>query len=182
MYLLQHLRKLNNFNSYLAILSALDSAPIRRLEWQKQTSEVRWLGQRCRLSLIEDDHDCIHLLCIITPPPHSSLRDWRNIAPWLTAPPPSEHTELLWRRWSLRASRTCKWLKAAVFRLIKVTATMWHSSSLFQGSHSPGLDLRPPWEPGPHRREGQLLQTLAAVQHTGQHAALPASVSPLAWI
>ncbi|XP_053505304.1 rap guanine nucleotide exchange factor 1b isoform X2 [Ictalurus furcatus] len=35
----QHLRKLNNFNSYLAILSALDSAPIRRLEWQKQTSE-----------------------------------------------------------------------------------------------------------------------------------------------
>lgn len=38
--LTQHLRKLNNFNSYLAILSALDSAPIRRLEWQKQTSEV----------------------------------------------------------------------------------------------------------------------------------------------
>uniref|UniRef100_A0A3B4ZDG3 Rap guanine nucleotide exchange factor 1-like n=1 Tax=Stegastes partitus TaxID=144197 RepID=A0A3B4ZDG3_9TELE len=38
-FLLQHLRKLNNFNSYLAILSALDSAPIRRLEWQKQTSE-----------------------------------------------------------------------------------------------------------------------------------------------
>ena len=36
----QHLRKLNNFNSYLAILSALDSAPIRRLEWQRQTSEV----------------------------------------------------------------------------------------------------------------------------------------------
>lgn len=36
----QHLRKLSNFNSYLAILSALDSAPIRRLEWQKQTSEV----------------------------------------------------------------------------------------------------------------------------------------------
>ena len=37
--LLQHLRKLNNFNSYLAVLSALDSAPVRRLEWQKQTSE-----------------------------------------------------------------------------------------------------------------------------------------------
>lgn len=44
---LQHLRKLNNFNSYLAILSALDSAPIRRLEWQKQTSEVSgWEGGR----------------------------------------------------------------------------------------------------------------------------------------
>uniref|UniRef100_A0A671N8U3 CRK SH3-binding GNRP n=1 Tax=Sinocyclocheilus anshuiensis TaxID=1608454 RepID=A0A671N8U3_9TELE len=38
--IMKHLRKLNNFNSYLAILSALDSAPIRRLEWQKQTSEV----------------------------------------------------------------------------------------------------------------------------------------------
>ncbi|KAJ8261384.1 hypothetical protein COCON_G00171070 [Conger conger] len=37
--IMKHLRKLNNFNSYLAILSALDSAPIRRLEWQKQTAE-----------------------------------------------------------------------------------------------------------------------------------------------
>ena len=37
--LFQHLRKLNNFNSYLAVLSALDSAPVRRLEWQRQTSE-----------------------------------------------------------------------------------------------------------------------------------------------
>uniref|UniRef100_A0A3Q3IV55 Rap guanine nucleotide exchange factor (GEF) 1b n=1 Tax=Monopterus albus TaxID=43700 RepID=A0A3Q3IV55_MONAL len=37
--LTQFTEKLNNFNSYLAILSALDSAPIRRLEWQKQTSE-----------------------------------------------------------------------------------------------------------------------------------------------
>lgn len=44
---LQHLRKLNNFNSYLAILSALDSAPIRRLEWQKQTSEVRGRWKFC---------------------------------------------------------------------------------------------------------------------------------------
>uniref|UniRef100_A0A673VTZ1 Rap guanine nucleotide exchange factor 1 n=1 Tax=Suricata suricatta TaxID=37032 RepID=A0A673VTZ1_SURSU len=42
--IMKHLRKLNNFNSYLAILSALDSAPIRRLEWQKQTSEVRGWG------------------------------------------------------------------------------------------------------------------------------------------
>ncbi|XP_042898882.1 guanine nucleotide-releasing factor 2 isoform X2 [Parasteatoda tepidariorum] len=33
------LRKLNNFNSYLAILSALDSAPIRRLEWQRNITE-----------------------------------------------------------------------------------------------------------------------------------------------
>lgn len=44
---LQHLRKLNNFNSYLAILSALDSAPIRRLEWQKQTSEVSSHDRPC---------------------------------------------------------------------------------------------------------------------------------------
>ncbi|XP_050532986.1 guanine nucleotide-releasing factor 2 isoform X2 [Daktulosphaira vitifoliae] len=33
------LRKMNNFNSYLALLSALDSAPIRRLEWQKYITE-----------------------------------------------------------------------------------------------------------------------------------------------
>ncbi|XP_036185190.1 rap guanine nucleotide exchange factor 1 isoform X7 [Myotis myotis] len=46
--IMKHLRKLNNFNSYLAILSALDSAPIRRLEWQKQTSEaVLWSQCTC---------------------------------------------------------------------------------------------------------------------------------------
>ncbi|XP_038063807.1 rap guanine nucleotide exchange factor 1-like isoform X1 [Patiria miniata] len=44
---MKHLRKLNNFNSYLAILSALDSAPIRRLEWQKQT--VEGLQEYCQL-------------------------------------------------------------------------------------------------------------------------------------
>uniref|UniRef100_A0A3B4F6M4 Rap guanine nucleotide exchange factor 1 n=1 Tax=Pundamilia nyererei TaxID=303518 RepID=A0A3B4F6M4_9CICH len=53
--IMKHLRKLNNFNSYLAILSALDSAPIRRLEWQKQTSEVR------RLGLILQDLTFVHL-------------------------------------------------------------------------------------------------------------------------
>jgi Rap guanine nucleotide exchange factor 1 len=37
--IMKHLRKLNNFNSYLAILSALDSAPIRRLEWQRSITE-----------------------------------------------------------------------------------------------------------------------------------------------
>ncbi|KAG5675645.1 hypothetical protein PVAND_005533 [Polypedilum vanderplanki] len=37
--IMKHLRKINNYNSYLAILSALDSAPIRRLEWQKSTTE-----------------------------------------------------------------------------------------------------------------------------------------------
>ncbi|KAG8264014.1 Rap guanine nucleotide exchange factor 1 [Homalodisca vitripennis] len=36
---MKHLRKINNFNSYLALLSALDSAPIRRLEWQKHITE-----------------------------------------------------------------------------------------------------------------------------------------------
>ncbi|XP_013883598.1 rap guanine nucleotide exchange factor 1 [Austrofundulus limnaeus] len=38
--ILKHLRKLNNFNSYLSILSALDSAPLRRLDWQRNTSET----------------------------------------------------------------------------------------------------------------------------------------------
>ncbi|XP_059483665.1 guanine nucleotide-releasing factor 2 isoform X2 [Neocloeon triangulifer] len=36
---MRHLRKVNNFNSYLALLSALDSAPIRRLEWHRQITE-----------------------------------------------------------------------------------------------------------------------------------------------
>lgn len=36
---MKHLRKMNNFNSYLGLLSALDSAPIRRLEWQKHITE-----------------------------------------------------------------------------------------------------------------------------------------------
>uniref|UniRef100_A0A674HEI7 Rap guanine nucleotide exchange factor 1 n=1 Tax=Taeniopygia guttata TaxID=59729 RepID=A0A674HEI7_TAEGU len=54
--IMKHLRKLNNFNSYLAILSALDSAPIRRLEWQKQTSEAVVI-----LGLILQDLTFVHL-------------------------------------------------------------------------------------------------------------------------
>jgi len=37
--IMKWLRKMNNFNSYLAVLSALDSAPIRRLEWQKNITD-----------------------------------------------------------------------------------------------------------------------------------------------
>lgn len=37
--IMKHLRKINNYNSYLALLSALDSAPVRRLEWQKTITE-----------------------------------------------------------------------------------------------------------------------------------------------
>lgn len=37
--IMKYLRKMNNFNSYLALLSALDSAPITRLEWQKHITE-----------------------------------------------------------------------------------------------------------------------------------------------
>lgn len=73
--IMKHLRKLNNFNSYLAILSALDSAPIRRLEWQKQTSEG--LAEYCtlidssssfrayRAALSEVDPPCIPYLGLI---------------------------------------------------------------------------------------------------------------------
>lgn len=106
---LQHLRKLNNFNSYLAILSALDSAPIRRLEWQKQTSEVRerasWVIVSCRLKWHCSNHHapCIYTSSVV------SCRDWRNIAHWSTAPPHSEHTELLWLKWSLLVFRICEW-------------------------------------------------------------------------
>lgn len=35
----QNLRKMSNFNSLLALLSALESTPIRRLEWQKGVAE-----------------------------------------------------------------------------------------------------------------------------------------------
>ncbi|XP_062584214.1 rap guanine nucleotide exchange factor 1-like isoform X5 [Saccostrea cucullata] len=45
--IMKHLRKLNNFNSYLAILSAVDSAPIRRLEWPRQNLEA--LKEFCQL-------------------------------------------------------------------------------------------------------------------------------------
>ncbi|GAB0095924.1 Ras-like guanine nucleotide exchange factor [Sergentomyia squamirostris] len=37
--IMKHLRKIKNFNSYLALLSALDSALIRRLEWQKTITD-----------------------------------------------------------------------------------------------------------------------------------------------
>ncbi|KAF6026200.1 C3G [Bugula neritina] len=39
-HILKHLRKHNNFNSLLALLSALDSAPISRLDWPKQEKEM----------------------------------------------------------------------------------------------------------------------------------------------
>ncbi|KAL6042160.1 hypothetical protein STEG23_001860 [Scotinomys teguina] len=62
--IMKHLRKLNNFNSYLAILSALDSAPIRRLEWQRQTSElVSFRAYRAALSEVEPP--CIPYLGLI---------------------------------------------------------------------------------------------------------------------
>ena len=45
--IMKELRKHNNFNSYLALLSALDSAPIRRLEWCKNITES--LKEHCTL-------------------------------------------------------------------------------------------------------------------------------------
>ena len=46
---MRHLRKLNNFNSYWALSAALVSAPICRLEWQKQITE----GVKEYLALID---------------------------------------------------------------------------------------------------------------------------------
>lgn len=102
------------------------------------------------------------------------LRDWKNIARWLTVPPPSERTEPLWLKWSLHASRTCESMKTCTGLFLAAAA--WPHSFVLQGSYSAGSDLCPPREPRLHWWEGQLLQTLAAVQHSGQHAALPASV------
>ena len=45
--IMKELRKHNNFNSYLALLSALDSAPIRRLEWCKSITDN--LKEHCAL-------------------------------------------------------------------------------------------------------------------------------------
>jgi Rap guanine nucleotide exchange factor 1 len=39
-FVFQHLKKMNNFNSYLAILSAVDSGPVQRLDWSKNIIEV----------------------------------------------------------------------------------------------------------------------------------------------
>lgn len=73
--IMRHLRKLNNFNSYLAILSAVDSAPIRRLEWQKPNLEA--LKEFCQLidstgsfrnyrqSLAETEPPCIPYIGLI---------------------------------------------------------------------------------------------------------------------
>ncbi|XP_019643275.1 PREDICTED: rap guanine nucleotide exchange factor 1-like isoform X2 [Branchiostoma belcheri] len=73
--IMKHLRRFNNFNSYLAILSALDSAPIRRLEWQKQTTDG--LAEYCtlidstssfrayRAALAEAEPPCIPYLGLI---------------------------------------------------------------------------------------------------------------------
>ncbi|XP_025112500.1 rap guanine nucleotide exchange factor 1-like isoform X4 [Pomacea canaliculata] len=73
--IMRYLRKLRNFNSYLAILSALDSAPVRRLEWQKQNVEA--LQEFCQLidssssfrayrqALAETEPPCIPYLGLI---------------------------------------------------------------------------------------------------------------------
>jgi len=39
-HILKHLRKHNNFNSLLALLSALDSAPVSRLDWPRQEKDM----------------------------------------------------------------------------------------------------------------------------------------------
>ncbi|XP_014662463.1 PREDICTED: guanine nucleotide-releasing factor 2-like [Priapulus caudatus] len=73
--IMKHLRRLNNFNSYLALLSALDSAPIRRLDWVKQITET--LKEYCelidssasfrayRLALAETEPPCIPYIGLI---------------------------------------------------------------------------------------------------------------------
>lgn len=38
--IMKHLRIVGNYNSYLAILSALDSGPIRRLDWSKHITDL----------------------------------------------------------------------------------------------------------------------------------------------
>ncbi|KAK0396332.1 hypothetical protein QR680_001675 [Steinernema hermaphroditum] len=49
---MKNLRKMGNFNSYLAILSALDSGPIRRLDWSKTVQE----HLREHISVMDSSH------------------------------------------------------------------------------------------------------------------------------
>lgn len=56
--IMKHLRKINNFNSYLALLSALDSAPIRRLEWQKNITEGLKEYCACRFRRTKHVSEC----------------------------------------------------------------------------------------------------------------------------
>lgn len=46
-----------------------------------------------------------------------------------------------------------------------------------QGAHPAGPHLRSPGKPRLYRWQGEFFQTVAAVQHPGQHAVLPAGVS-----
>nr|XP_054770085.1 rap guanine nucleotide exchange factor 1-like [Lytechinus pictus] len=64
---MKHLRKLNNFNSYLAVLSALDSAPVRRLEWQRQT--VEGLKEYCTLIDSSSSFRCYRAALAMAEPP-----------------------------------------------------------------------------------------------------------------
>ncbi|GFR69569.1 Rap guanine nucleotide exchange factor 1 [Elysia marginata] len=73
--IMRHLKELHNFNSYLAILSAVDSAPVRRLEWPEKNLEIlHKLGQLIdsrssfkayRQALAETDPPCIPYLGLI---------------------------------------------------------------------------------------------------------------------
>ncbi|XP_012945561.1 rap guanine nucleotide exchange factor 1 [Aplysia californica] len=65
--IMRHLRKLHNFNSYLAILSALNSAPVHRLEWQKQNVEV--LQELCQLIDSSSSFRVYRQTLSETPPP-----------------------------------------------------------------------------------------------------------------
>lgn len=69
------LRKMNNFNSYLALVSALDSPPVRRLGWPR--SIVDTLHDYCtiidssssfrtyRQALAETQPPCIPYMCVV---------------------------------------------------------------------------------------------------------------------
>lgn len=73
--IMRHLKELHNFNSYLAILSAVDSAPVRRLEWPEKNLEIlhklsqlidsRSSFKAYRQALAETDPPCIPYLGLI---------------------------------------------------------------------------------------------------------------------
>ena len=101
---LQSLRQHNNFNAYLAILSAIESAPVSRLEWSERVFKVitnSFTNHKWRL--------CTCATCIVVILAfYCYCRIWRNHEHWLTTKDHSKHTGMLLRQQRRHVFHTCE--------------------------------------------------------------------------